>query len=101
MGGVKFCENLPGNAGTVCRPSAGVCDVAETCDGTSNTCPSDSFLPASTVCRPLAGPCDVPEYCTGTSADCPPDDSGSGCVPCATAADCNDNNVCTYDSCDV
>ena len=132
MGGVKFCENLPGNAGTVCRPSAGPCDVPETCSGTSRECPADALAaagtvcrasagicdppetcsgtgascpadaksPAGTVCRPSAGPCDVPEYCTGTSADCPPDDSGSGCAPCATAADCNDNNVCTYDSCD-
>src|SRR5439155_693072 len=118
-------------AGTVCRPAADVCDVPETCDGTSNTCPSDGFLPTSTlcrpsagpcdvpeyctgsgagcppdgfqstsmVCRPSAGPCDVPEYCTGSSADCPPDDSGSGCKPCATAADCNDNDACTTDAC--
>ena len=67
-GGVKFCDSVPGNAGTVCRPSA--------------------------------GPCDVPEYCTGSSADCPPDESGAGCT-CATGADCNDHNVCTYDSCDA
>src|SRR5439155_1422629 len=98
-GGVRFCDNAPGNAGTVCRPSAGPCDVAETCTGTSRECPPDTFA-AGTVCRPSAGPCDVPENCTGSSADCPPDDSGSGCAPCATAADCNDNDVCTYDSCD-
>jgi sulfatase modifying factor 1 len=43
--------NLSGNLGTcspspsstVCRPAAsGVCDTAETCDGTSTTCPSDT-----------------------------------------------------------
>jgi len=87
-------------AGTVCRPAAGVCDVPEACDGTSNTCPPDGFVPASTLCRPSADPCDVPEYCTGSSVACPPDASAAGCGPCATAADCNDNNVCTYDSCD-
>ena len=43
----------------------------------------------------------MPENCTGSSAACPPDGSVEGCVPCATAADCNDNNPCTYDSCDA
>ncbi|MFO0761026.1 MAG: hypothetical protein U0359_31400 [Byssovorax sp.] len=38
-------------AGTVCRASAGVCDVVESCDGASNNCPADGFLPASSVCR--------------------------------------------------
>src|SRR5437773_4203642 len=87
-------------ASTVCRPSAGPCDPAEYCTGSSAGCPPDGFQSSSTVCRPSAGPCDPAEYCTGSSADCPPDDSGGACIPCATAADCNDNNVCTYDSCD-
>src|SRR5262249_40908525 len=30
-------------AGAVCRPAVGDCDVAETCTGTSTTCPADSF----------------------------------------------------------
>jgi hypothetical protein len=29
----------------VCRPSAGVCDAVETCDGTSLTCPADTSVP--------------------------------------------------------
>src|SRR6059036_4343877 len=37
------CQHPAGNAGTVCRSSAGVCDVAETCTGTSATCPADGF----------------------------------------------------------
>src|SRR5213592_658948 len=45
-----LCVHNPGNAGTTCRATAGACDVAETCTGTSSTCPSDGFASASTVC---------------------------------------------------
>ncbi len=40
-------------AGTECRAAAGPCDVAETCDGVTDTCPADSGLPdtdGDTVC---------------------------------------------------
>jgi len=57
----------------VCRPSAGICDVVESCDGANNDCPTDAFLSASTVCRESAGICDVVEQCTGSSATCPTD----------------------------
>ena len=36
-------------AGTPCRAAAGVCDLAETCTGTSGTCPADGKSTA--VCR--------------------------------------------------
>lgn len=61
------------DAGTVCRPANGACDVAEVCSGTSLDCPSDGFATASTMCRAAAGPCDAPESCTGTSPACPTD----------------------------
>jgi len=57
----------------VCRPAAGMCDAAETCDGSSVACPADTFLPGGTVCRASTGPSDPAELCTGTSASCPPD----------------------------
>src|SRR2546426_548882 len=60
-GGVRFCDNPPGNAGTVCRASVGACDVAETCTGTSRDCPADALAPATWVCRASAGPCDAVE----------------------------------------
>src|SRR5439155_12847232 len=44
------CQHPPGNAGAVCRPAAGPCDVDETCTGTSTTCPADVFEPASVEC---------------------------------------------------
>jgi len=60
-----------GDASTVCRAAAGDCDVAETCSGTSASCPSDKFHAATVQCRASAGACDVAEMCTGTSAACP------------------------------
>src|SRR5262249_20342164 len=65
------CTHLAGNAGTVCRPAAGACDVAETCTGTSTTCPADAKSTA--VCRPATGDCDAAETCDGVSNDCPAD----------------------------
>ena len=56
---------------TVCRASAGPCDVAEVCSGNADACPADTFLPSNTVCRQTAGACDVAETCTGSSASCP------------------------------
>jgi hypothetical protein len=61
-------------AGTTCRPDAGVCDLgAETCSGSSGTCPADTLAPSSTVCRAGASICDAAENCTGSTATCPGD----------------------------
>ena len=57
----------------VCRPAAGVCDLAESCDGVNNACPADAFAPPTTVCRASTGTCDIAETCTGASATCPAD----------------------------
>lgn len=78
-------------AGTTCRGTADVCDVAETCDGVSGTCPADQVVPAGTPCRAPADACDVGEVCTGASPLCPPDPGppdgdgdgvGDLCDPC-------------------
>src|SRR5205809_407102 len=82
-------------AGTVCRPAAGVCDVAETCNGTSPTCPADVFVSAATQCRAAVGECDVAEFCPGNGPNCPADakqPSGTACT--------DDGNPCTADTCD-
>src|SRR5207249_2211169 len=55
-----------------CR-ATGDCDIAESCNGVSNDCPADSFKPMGTVCRGSAGVCDVAETCSGTSPACPAD----------------------------
>ena len=56
-----------------CRASAGICDVAESCDGVSNSCPTDQFVPGGTECRAAAGVCDLAESCSGVAAQCPSD----------------------------
>jgi len=58
---------------SVCRPSAGVCDVAESCNGTDNNCPAQGFVMGGTPCRVSTGVCDPAEACTGSSAACPAD----------------------------
>lgn len=60
-------------AGTTCRASAGACDVAETCDGSSAACPANARQPAGSVCRAQAYVCDKPETCDGSSDICPTD----------------------------
>src|SRR5690606_29263154 len=60
-------------AGTICRLAADLCDVAESCTGTSPVCPADAVAPPTTVCRPAADACDPAESCDGTSIACPAD----------------------------
>src|SRR5262245_33550248 len=50
------CQIEP--ASTICRASAGLCDLQETCTGSSPTCPPDSFKTTGTLCRAAAGVCD-------------------------------------------
>jgi fibronectin type 3 domain-containing protein len=87
------------SAGTPCRPAAGLCDVAETCDGLSNDCPADKLAAAGKECRPAAGDCDVAETCTGTSVDCPADVlKQAGTVCRAAAGVCDYAEICSGDS---
>ena len=82
--------------GTVCRPAAGACDVAEVCTGASPACPADDLRPAMTECRPVAGPCDVAEACTGTSPACPKDAFKARAVGCRPVAGvCDVAESCT------
>src|SRR5439155_828425 len=93
--GAPACVHNPGNAGTVCRAAAGACDVAETCTGSSSSCPPDLFQPSSTVCRAAAGACDLAERCSGNSSDCPADAKQATGTACT-----DDGNPCTTDACD-
>ncbi|WP_282421188.1 MYXO-CTERM sorting domain-containing protein [Polyangium sp. 15x6] len=76
----------PLSAGTVCRASVGVCDVAEACDGAANDCPADAKAAAGTECRASAGACDVAETCDGQTLDCPADGFAIDGTPCAAGA---------------
>ena len=77
----------PASADTECRPAAGVCDVAEYCDGTSTLCPADALSATGMECS-------VGEEvgsCTGLDVDCI-----AGCVtgtPCSTGNACEDGEI--------
>src|SRR5207253_2303549 len=89
------CQHPAGNAGAECRASAGVCDVAETCTGTSTTCPADGFASSSTQCRASAGECEPAENCPGNGPNCPADAKSAAGTACTA-----DSNPCTLDQCD-
>jgi hypothetical protein len=85
-------------AATVCRPAAGACDTAESCDGSGAPCPTDRFAPTTTECRAAMGPCDVAERCTGMSTDCPNDGFAADSVVCRASASlevCDPAERCT------
>jgi hypothetical protein len=73
LSGTCAIADSPAPPGTICRASAGPCDVAEFCDGVSTACPFDAFKAKTEICRAKAGDCDQEETCTGTSAACPDD----------------------------
>ena len=51
--------------------SAGPCDLADQCTGTSAEC-TNAFRPNTFVCKAQTLEiCDAPDTCTGSSADCP------------------------------
>lgn len=83
-------------AGTVCRASAGPCDVAEACTGTSEICPANKLRSRSYTCRASAGACDTAEKCTGSSAACPSDKLASNTTVCrAAAGSCDTVEFCS------
>ncbi|KDO16724.1 hypothetical protein SPRG_17781, partial [Saprolegnia parasitica CBS 223.65] len=115
--GVDYCdgrgncvdEYLPTT--TVCRPSKGQCDVAESwhrqfwflsarwiCGVDQDGNCVDVYLPSTTVCRPSASDCDAPETCTGTGSQCPVDKFAPTTTKCTGT--CNDNPCDGQDFCD-
>src|SRR5204863_7600684 len=80
-----------------------VCDVDESCTGSSTVCPADAFTPSSTVCRVSAGECDPAENCPGNGASCPADaksPSGTACTsdgnPCSRDESDGSNDACQH-----
>lgn len=85
-GDIPVCEAASlAPAGSLCRASAGVCDVPETCTGDSAVCPADDVAAPGTMCRAGAGACDVGEVCDGASAACPPDRFAAPSTACREA----------------
>ncbi len=107
-GGAPVCVSTgPSAAGTECRPVAGPCDIAESCTGSSTTCPPDAY-DSTTVCRAAVDACDAPDICDGSSAACPPDapsppgtvcpggvcDGARTCAPCTPGSPCSTGRGC-------
>jgi hypothetical protein len=67
-------------AGTVCRPSTAACDVAESCTGTSASCPPDAPVEDSDG----DGVCDAVDDCPdGDATDSDGDGIADACDPCS------------------
>ena len=74
--------------------TAGVCDVAEACDGSGVSCPADAK--STTVCR-AGAVCDPEELCNRTDITCPSDVVLGEGDPCGDPT----SNACTLaDTCD-
>ena len=72
--GIGYCMPIVYST-AMCRPAAGICDVAEYCTGSSPNCPADLVDTRPNVeCRRSAGTCDPAEYCDGVHPTCPADD---------------------------
>src|SRR5439155_3426864 len=67
-------------SGTICRAAANACDVAESCTGSSATCPADAVKAAGTACTDDGNPC-TSDVCDGTSVTCthPAGNAGAVC----------------------
>lgn len=105
--GFGTCVDRVKPVGTTCRPASGECDFAETCNGSSSTCPVDVVRPNGTPC-PNGMFCDGDEACdsTGnclTGARPCNDGDGTGCPPTGTGVEqCSEGDlgaVCTSCPC--
>src|SRR5205814_10449224 len=81
------------------RSSAGQCDVAETCPGTSGACPVDGFASSSTHCTGASqsGACDdnAADHCTGSGNSCVDVFQAAGYTCRDSAGQCDVAETCT------
>src|SRR2546426_471346 len=89
------CQHPAGNAGAVCRGSAGTCDVAEDCTGSSPTCPADGFQASTIAGRGAAGELGLGGNSPGNGPNCPADAEKVAGTACTS-----DGNPCSLDQCD-
>jgi MYXO-CTERM domain-containing protein len=77
--------------GHVCRPGD-ACELAGTCDGTTNACPPAYYLPPNTICG-AADACKQAPLCAGTSNTCEPG------APLQDGTACGDGGLCSAGTC--
>jgi hypothetical protein len=101
-GSGNSCVDVFQAIGFTCRVDAGQCDVAETCTGSSGTCPADAFEPAATGCAGASqgGACDndAADHCSGGANTCLDVFQGSGFTCRADAGQCDIAEACTGSS---
>src|SRR5207253_10654203 len=78
-----------GNVGTVCRAAVNECDLAETCTGSSTSCPPDLVKAAGTACTDDGNACTT-DMCNGTvgAPACTHPAGNAGTVCPAAVNDC-------------
>lgn len=88
------CQARQKALGTICRASAGDCDVPEKCTGASAQCPPDEFKSEEVICRDSVGQCDIADTCDGGSASCPADNFAAATTPCDDETECTVPDRC-------
>src|SRR5437870_7510378 len=81
---------------TVCRAAANECDVADSCTGSSATCPADTVKAAGTACTDDGNVCTA-DVCNGTvgAPACVHPAGNAGTVCRAAANECDLAETCT------
>lgn len=102
-----ICVHVPEPIGTACGDPTNnpPCNLADTCNGQgtclpnlapNNTpCSDGLFCNGAEVCR--GGVCSAGEAPCISPAHCV--EATDTCLACVSAAECNDNNICTTDTC--
>src|SRR5439155_640888 len=92
-----LCTHPAGHAGTVCRAAVNECDLAETCTGSSTSCPANAVKAAGTACTDDGNVCTT-DVCNGTvgSVACthPAGNAGTVCRA-AVSGGCDIAETCT------
>jgi hypothetical protein len=110
--GAATCTHPALPAGTVCRPGATVCDIAETCSGGGAPCPGDTLVPDGTPCGDMCtvnGTCQAGQCANGVPLVCDDDDACNGVETCDSLTgcqpgmplDCDDGIPCTANLCNA
>ncbi|HEX2880406.1 MAG TPA: hypothetical protein VHO25_12815, partial [Polyangiaceae bacterium] len=94
-GSSKDCQVNNEPSKHTCRAAAGVCDVAETCGGSTDACPGDVKVAADTACGDGTDrDCDNPDTCNGTSPNCQANNEAPSFVCRGAAGVCDAAETC-------
>ena len=80
----------------VCDEAAGECVLLDLCDGVE--CDNGLFCDGEETCDPATGECVDGTAPCADAIDC--DEDTDTCIECVVAADCDDDDLCTDDSCE-